>query len=91
MQQNAFMESDTYTSLSKQDKMLDLVLKFYDEGLRGLDSGAYLKEISEMPVREKIARAKYLPEEELDKIDNISEEITKEIDNLISEGGISNA
>ena len=71
--------------------MLDLVLKFYDEGLRGLDSGAYLKEISEMPVREKIARAKYLPEEELDKIDNISEEITKEIDNLISEGGISNA
>ena len=91
LQQNAFMESDTYTSLSKQDKMLDLVLKFYDEGLRGLDSGAYLKEISEMPVREKIARAKYLPEEELDKIDNISEEITKEIDNLISEGGISNA
>ena len=91
LQQNAFMESDTYTSLAKQDKMLALVLKFYDEGLRGLDSGVYLKEVSEMPVREKIARAKYLPEEELNKIDDISEEITKEIDNLISEGGISNA
>ncbi|EEY35043.1 V-type ATP synthase subunit A [Pseudoleptotrichia goodfellowii] len=91
LQQNAFMESDTYTSLAKQDKMLALVLKFYDEGLRGLDSGVYLKEISAMPVREKIARAKYLPEEELNKIDDISEEITKEIDNLISEGGISNA
>ncbi|MBF4806949.1 MAG: V-type ATP synthase subunit A, partial [Pseudoleptotrichia goodfellowii] len=60
LQQNAFMESDTYTSLAKQDKMLALVLKFYDEGLRGLDSGVYLKEVSEMPVREKIARAKYL-------------------------------
>ncbi|BBM36094.1 V-type ATP synthase subunit A [Pseudoleptotrichia goodfellowii] len=91
LQQNAFMESDTYTSLAKQDKMLALVLKFYDEGLRGLDSRVYLKEVSEMPVREKIARAKYLPEEELNKIDDISEEITKEIDNLISEGGISNA
>ena len=91
LQQNAFMESDTYTSLAKQDKMLALVLKFYDEGLRGLDSRVYLKEVSEMPVREKIARAKYLPEEELNKIDDISEEITKETDNLISEGGISNA
>ena len=55
------MESDTYTSLTKQDKMLQLVLKFYDEGNRGLESGAYLKEISEMPVREKIASAKYIP------------------------------
>ena len=68
LQQNAFMESDTYTSLTKQDKMLQLVLKFYDEGNRGLESGAYLKEISEMPVREKIARAKYMPESDLDKM-----------------------
>ena len=52
LQQNAFMESDTYTSLTKQDRMLQLVLKFYDEGKRGLESGAYLKEISELPVRE---------------------------------------
>ncbi|RRD41075.1 V-type ATP synthase subunit A [Leptotrichia sp. OH3620_COT-345] len=91
LQQNAFMESDTYTSLNKQNKMLQLVLKFYDEGLRGLDSGAYLKEISSMSVREKIARAKYLSEEELDKMNSISEEITTEIDSLINKGGIPNA
>ena len=87
LQQNAFMESDTYTSLTKQDKMLQLVLKFFDEGNRGLESGAYLKEISEMPVREKIARAKYMPESDLDKMNDILNEIENEVDNLISKGG----
>ena len=87
LQQNAFMESDTYTSLTKQDKMLQLVLKFYDEGNRGLESGAYLKEISELPVREKIARAKYMPESDLDKMNDILNEIENEVDNLINKGG----
>ena len=91
LQQNAFMESDTYTSLNKQNKMLDIVLKFYDEGLRGLDNGIYLKEITEMPVRERIARAKYLPENELDKIDIIEKDLAAEIDNLISKGGVLDA
>ena len=87
LQQNAFMESDTYTSLTKQDRMLQLVLKFYDEGKRGLESGVYLKEISEMPVREKIARAKYMPESDLDKMNDILNEIENEVDNLINKGG----
>ena len=87
LQQNAFMESDTYTSLTKQDKMLQLVLKFYDEGNRGLEAGAYLKEISEIPVREKIARAKYMPESDLDKMNDILNEIENEVDNLINKGG----
>ena len=91
LQQNAFMESDTYTSLEKQDKMLELVLKFYDEGIRGLDNGAYLNEITDLAVRERIARAKYLPESELSKIDEISKELTEQIDNLINKGGALNA
>ena len=91
LQQNAFMESDTYTSLEKQDKMLDIVLKFYDEGLRGLENGAYLNEIVAMPVRERIARAKYLPEAELGKIDEIAKELEKEIDELVNKGGVANA
>lgn len=91
LQQNAFMESDTYTSLEKQDKMLALVLKFYDEGIRGLDNGAYLNEITDLAVRERIARAKYLPESELSKIDEISKELIEQIDNLINKGGALNA
>ena len=91
LQQNAFMESDTYTSLEKQDKMLALVLKFYDEGIRGLNNGAYLNEIVDLAARERIARAKYLPESELSKIDEISKELIEQIDNLINKGGALNA
>lgn len=91
LQQNAFMESDTYTSLEKQDKMLDLVLKYYDESLRGIENGVYLSELIDLDVREKIARAKYLPEEELNKIDEIAVELKETVDKLINEGGANNA
>ncbi len=91
LQQNAFMESDTYTSLEKQNKMLDLVIKFFDEGIRGIDNGVYLSEIISLPVRERIARAKYLPETELSKIDEIKAELASSIDELINKGGALNA
>ena len=91
LQQNAFMESDTYTSLEKQNKMLDLVINFFDEGIRGIDNGAYLSEIISLPVRERIARAKYLPEAELSKIDEIKSELASNIDELINKGGALNA
>lgn len=91
LQQNAFMESDTYTSLEKQNKMLDLVINFFDEGIRGIDNGAYLSEIISLPVRERIARAKYLPEAELSKIDEIKAELASSIDELINKGGALNA
>ncbi len=91
LQQNAFMESDTYTSLEKQNKMLDLVINFFDEGIRGIDNGAYLSEIISLPVRERIARAKYLSEAELSKIDEIKAELANNIDELINKGGALNA
>ena len=40
-----------------------------------------------MHVREKIARAKYMPESDLDKMNDILNEIENEVDNLINKGG----
>lgn len=91
LQQNAFHDVDTYCSLEKQDKMLKLILEFYNQGKRALDQGVYIREIEGMEIRERIARAKYLPEEELDKIDEIEVELKESIDKLISKGGILNA
>ena len=87
LQQNAFQDVDTFTSLEKQDKMLDLVLKFYREALRGLEKHVYLNEILALSVRESIARAKYTEEANIGKLDEISEDITKQIDELINRGG----
>lgn len=87
LQQNAFQEVDTFTSLEKQDKMLDLVLKYYRESLRALDKNVYLDELLKMPIRESIARAKYTEEADIDKIDQISKEVTKGVDELINSRG----
>ena len=87
LQQNAFQDVDSFTSLEKQDKMLDLVLKFYRESLRAIDNKVYLSELLDLPVREKIARAKYTEEAHIDKLDLISDEITDVINELINRGG----
>ena len=88
LQQNAFHEVDTYSSLKKQYKMLKLVLAFMHEGQRALDAGVYLEKILELEVSDRIARSKYIPEEELVKMDDILVELKESIDKLINEGGV---
>lgn len=91
LQQNAFHEVDTYASLDKQYKMLKLILKFYDEAIRALEVGVYLDKILALEVRDKIARSKYIAEEEISKMDDISNELNKAVTDLINEGGVLNA
>lgn len=91
LQQNAFHDVDTYCSLEKQNLMLKVILKFYDLSLDALNKGVYLKDIENMAVREKIARAKYIDEERLDEIKNIEKELETEIAKLIEEGGLLDA
>ncbi len=86
LHQVAFHEVDTYTSLEKQYKMLRLVLGFYDLGRKALDEGVYLSKIASMPIRENIARAKYIKESEISKIDDIYKSLEEEMNDLI-EGG----
>ena len=84
LQQNAFHEQDTFTSLAKQDKMLNMVLNFYYQAKRALESNVYINDILSLEVRENIARAKYLSEEEIGKIDEIDKEVVRKIEELIS-------
>jgi len=56
-----------------------------------LEQGVYLKEILSLEVRNRIARAKYIPEDRIDEIDKINEELVASIDNLISKGGLLDA
>ncbi len=91
LQQNAFHDEDTYAPLEKQNLMLKMVLAFYEKGRKALESGVYLKELLDLPVREKIARAKYLTKERVSEIENIIKEIEDSIDQLISKGGIPDA
>lgn len=87
LQQNAFHEIDTYCSLEKQYKMLDLILAYYEKSLEALEKGAYVSELIGLEVREDIARSKNIPEDELDKFDEIFEELDRELEEVLSQVG----
>lgn len=91
LQQNAFQDVDTFTSLEKQDKMLGVIMQYYRESAKAIDAGVYVSELSEMPIREKIARMKYIEEEDIANIDAISKELDDDIQALINRGGDDNA
>ena len=88
LHQNAFDEVDTYTSLEKQHRMLGLILALYNRGQAALDQGAELSQILNLPVREQIGRAKYIPEEEIGRFNGLEADLENEIAALVSEGGL---
>lgn len=61
LQQNAFEDGDSYTPLNKQCALLRLIFSFEDKCRRAIARGASVDEIADLPVREKIGRAKSAP------------------------------
>ena len=82
LHQNAFHEVDTYTSLEKQYEMLKLCLYFGEAAKAAVERGVPVAAIEKMDVRESIARAKYIPEDKIDQIKAIKEEIDREMESL---------
>ncbi|MGI6695942.1 MAG: V-type ATP synthase subunit A [Christensenellales bacterium] len=88
LHQNAFDDIDTYTSLKKQFLMLRLILDYGEKGQMALDSGSNLSDVINLPVREHIGRAKYIPEDSLYYFQEIETELANQTNALISRGGI---
>ncbi len=86
LHQNAFHEVDTYASLDKQLRMMELILGWYHLGLDALDNGIEVEDWLELSVKEKIGRAKYIPEAELSKFEDITRELKQQAINLANEG-----
>ncbi len=64
LHQNAFSDTDTYTSLQKQHLMMQLILDYYDEATKALEQGAGINDLVALPCREAIGRFKYVREDE---------------------------
>ena len=88
LQQNAFDAVDTFTSREKQFEMLQTILLFHDEGQKALELGAYLTEIYQGTerLRDKIARMKYLPEDDLEGIRKLESEIKDTMKEILQKG-----
>ena len=91
LHQNAFHEIDTYASMDKQFKMLKTIVAFHHAGLDALHKGAAMNKLFNLPVREQIARMRYLEEKDIGQIDKLDDTIKEQINGIIPVGGDGNA
>ena len=79
LHQNAFDERDTYTSLPKQFRLLNLIIHYYDETRPALAQGVPLNALLGLGVLEDVARAKLIAEDKLQEFDRLKEKITEAV------------
>jgi V/A-type H+-transporting ATPase subunit A len=82
LHQNAFHEVDTFTAIEKQYEMLKTVLHFHKTSLQAIEAGADTADIFKLPVREEIARAKYIAQKEMSRISDIRNTIETQMKEL---------
>ena len=92
LQQNAFDEVDTYTSFKKQVALLINILIFDEEANRALNLGAYFTEVMNgtVELRDRIARSKFIPEDQLEAIRSLDTAIREKLHDILAQGGAIN-
>ncbi len=80
LHQNAFEPVDTYSSLKKQFHLLDVILSYYRLAKEALDKGTALEKLLSLPVKERIARAKLIPEDKMSEFDKILGELKTQVE-----------
>ena len=86
LQQSAFDEVDTYTSIKKQHHMLSVILEFGRMEAAIIKKGIPATKISELAVRTMISKMKWIKEEQLEPLINeIKTKMKQQFDNLSQE------
>ena len=86
LQQSAFDEVDTYTSIQKQHKMLSTILEFGKKEADVIKKGSTSAKVGALESRGMIPKMKWTKEEELEKLLNdINSKMKQEIDTLSKE------
>jgi len=85
LHQNAYHDIDTYSTIEKQYKMIKTIINFYNQAQYYLKMGADIEALENVEVREKIARMKYIPNDDTSKIDELEKEIDNEFNSLIKQ------
>ena len=86
LQQNAFDSVDSYTTLKKQYEMMNLIHYFEDKARAAVKEGVNIQLIADLPVRERIGRAKAAEENRYrEEYADIKREIDSELKRLIDE------
>ena len=88
LQQNAFMDVDSFSDYGRQKKLLGMILS-YDALCRdAIAKGASVQELFQIPAREQIGRAKSVPAEEYETVYNqIQSDMEQQIAAIAAKGG----
>ena len=85
LQQNAFLDIDSYTPLDKQCGILEMIFTYEDRARKAIDAGADIEDICSLPVHERIARAKTVDNNNYqNEFKAIKAEIAAQMDKLIA-------
>ena len=88
LQQNAFTDIDGYSSYDRQGKLLALILRYEALCRDAIAKGADVMKLFDIPVREKIGRAKSVPADEYVKVyEEIGTEMEAQIAEIAAQGG----
>ena len=86
LQQNSFDPVDSYSTVEKQIRMLNLILNFHKRAQRVIKRGALVTAIHDLPVVNTLIRMKTIvTNEDLSKFDDIEKEINEQLENLEAE------
>ena len=83
LHQNAFHDIDTYTSITKQKIMMEVIMHTNGEMEKALHVGVSPRELFTLPLREEINRMRYIHEDDISDISAIKEHVTMQINGLI--------
>jgi len=88
LQQNSFMDIDNYSSYDRQEKLMAMILE-YDKLCRAaIAKGAAASALFDIPARERIGRAKSVPEAEYPMVyEAIRKDMADQIDAAAAKGG----
>ena len=87
LQQNSFVDIDSYSEYDRQARMLAMIRKYEDECRAAQQRGGTLAELFSVPAREKIGRAKSVPADQYKTAyDAIQDEMEQEITAIAEKG-----
>ena len=88
LQQNGFMEVDWYSSYERQEKMLGMILDYDKLCREAVAQGAKPTDLFEIPFRERMGRAKSVPDADMPTVyADMAEEMAEQIRMAVEKGG----
>lgn len=84
LQQNAYHKDDTYVTLEKQEKMMEVILRLYKGIMKVVDHNIVLSAVRESGIIDEVIRMKYnISNDHLEAFDELKKKVDKTISEII--------